>query len=329
MAADYQNGSASSPIDLLQTLASWLVAQGWTQDASASEGSGWRAHLHKGSQYVNFRAAMTGETLFSNHGGSGSCAIGINLGTGYSSGSAWHLQAGAPTEASDVTHPLFCAMNLPAGAIVAYHLFDDGNDNITMVVEKIAGRFVHLGWGKTLKKIGYTFDSWHFYASSPGYWATSTQSGLAGNTAESYAPLSHQPYNSNQFANSFFRVDASVFSARWVGVMGDTSQEVFGYTGAYGQSAVNFDGSTPRRNEHPSFDPFNGIMIQHAFNRALALPIHLFFKSNSTARWAPMGFPLSVFFCEAANNGFTPASIVAVGGINYMVFPHFAVLKAA
>ena len=43
----YQTGIPTDEIDLLQQLVTWLVALGWTQDASAAEGSGWRAHLHK------------------------------------------------------------------------------------------------------------------------------------------------------------------------------------------------------------------------------------------------------------------------------------------
>ena len=38
MAASYQTGISSSPTNLLQTIVSWLTAQGWTVDLSASDG---------------------------------------------------------------------------------------------------------------------------------------------------------------------------------------------------------------------------------------------------------------------------------------------------
>ena len=45
-----------------------------------------------------------------------------------------------------------CGMNLPQGQISAYHFFDDGNDHITVVVERAAGIFCHMGWGPSLER---------------------------------------------------------------------------------------------------------------------------------------------------------------------------------
>ena len=58
MAASYQTGTVAGPTALLQALVTWLVAQGWTSDSSASSGAGWRSHLHKNGLYINLRALV-------------------------------------------------------------------------------------------------------------------------------------------------------------------------------------------------------------------------------------------------------------------------------
>src|SRR3984893_4712790 len=96
----YQAGIPTDEMDLLQQLVTWLVARGWTQDASAAEGSGWRAHLHKSGVYVNLRA-MRGEfgaTIWPNALVGGiTTGLGLSLGTGYDSSDAWYDQPGVPT----------------------------------------------------------------------------------------------------------------------------------------------------------------------------------------------------------------------------------------
>ena len=137
MAAAYQTGVSSSPTNLLQTLVTWLVAQGWTSDSSASDGSGWRAHLHKSGVYVNMRAAAN-ESIWPKTPGSGNWdsgagyGIGLYLGDGYSGAAAWSQQSGRPLRIDGSVSG--CGINLPSGSVAAYHFFDDGADNITIVV---------------------------------------------------------------------------------------------------------------------------------------------------------------------------------------------------
>src|SRR5438477_3589060 len=131
MAASYQTGTASSPSNLLQTLATWLTAQGWTVNQSATDASGWRLHVSKNSYFMNLRAAMN-ETIWNTQNRAG-YGIGLYGGTGYSGAAAWNAQAGAPN-ASGGAIVVGASMNLNSGAIVAYHFLDDGNDHITVVV---------------------------------------------------------------------------------------------------------------------------------------------------------------------------------------------------
>jgi len=140
MAADYQTGISSSPTNLLQTLVSFLSAQGWTTDSSVADGTGWRAHLHKSGLYVNLRAAMN-ELIWPENGSyhdglkgsTGGYGIGLYLGDGYSGAAAWHEQSGRPVRPTDGS-TAGCGANLPSGSVAAYHIFDDGADHFVRYI---------------------------------------------------------------------------------------------------------------------------------------------------------------------------------------------------
>src|SRR6185369_15629320 len=134
MAAAYQTGTATDPVDLLNTLATFLSGQGWTIDSNTTDGSGKRVHAHKGSDYVNLRAAVN-EAIWPNLSGSAFYGIGVYMGTGYNGSNGWAAQAGGPIKCGG-SDTVGASMRLASGAITAYHLFDDGSDNITLVVER-------------------------------------------------------------------------------------------------------------------------------------------------------------------------------------------------
>ena len=57
--------------------------------------------------------------------------------------------------------------------------------------------------------------------------------------------------------------------------------------------------------------------------------MHLFVLTDPGGRWAPMGYPPNVFWCEGVGAGYAAREILQVGGLDYMLFPGFAVRKAA
>jgi hypothetical protein len=331
MPASYSTGSATSPVDLLQKLVTWLVAQGWTQDMSQAVGSGWRAHLHKAGQYVNLRAAI-GEYDIWYYDASGSSltgsGIGLYLGDGFSSGSAWNAQSGGPVQ-SGTSNVIGAGMYLPAGAVVAYHFFDDGADHVTVVVEKTAGVFVHMGWGPSLAKTGYTSDWWYFYASTHSYYnlysAIATPPGIGVTAAPPMVPAYYYP--SDYGSNAFVRVDAAIFASRWVG-LGDGTDSQYGYTGRQGRSALDVIGYMSNITEIPAIGTMQDRGWQSAFTGALLLPLHVFVQAT-TGRWIPAGYPPTVFHCVGVGHGFAAGAVYQVGGLDYMLFPNFAVRKAA
>lgn len=332
MAASYQTGTASSPTNLLQTLVTWLVAQGWTQDSSAADGSGWRAHLHKGGLYVNLRAAMN-ETIWNyTNGGTAGYGIGLYLGDGYSGAANWRSQSGGPL-ASGTSNTVGAGMRLGSGAIVAYHFFDDGADHITVVVEASPGLFRHMGWGPTTVKTGFSADFPYFFGSSSSYYNLTSPAGQsqAGGELTALCPGSANVNTGDALAYgaAFVKVDAGTFSARWVGVNEAGGGTSAGYTGREARCSADQSGRTALA-EYPHWTDYSGTRSwQTAYAGALLMPIHWFVFTSPGARWAPAGHLPSTFFCRGVGNGFAAGQVYAVGGVNYMVFPNFAVKKAA
>ena len=354
MPASYQTGPATSPVNLLQTLVTWLVAQGWTTDLSAADGTssqGWRAHLHKGGLYVNFRAA-TDEKIFHYRpaGAPGSIVdydwdpgfgIGFYLGTGFSGAATWWEQAGRPTVpdagADGGVTGTGAGMNLPSGSISGYHFFDDGADNVVVVVEKTPGIYVHLGWCPALVGAGNPEAFPHFFGSSPAAYVTDN-SGVTGPglTATAHAPGTHSFVHSLYVdGTAFWRVDAATWSSRWVSNSGAPSNPVpgreYGWAGRPGRAAVNQSSQTfgLEEGEYVGWRILKDRAWQTAQVAALPLPVHLHVKLEPQARWAHVGRHPSTFYSSAVGHGFSPGQIAPIGGQNYMLFPNFAVKKDA
>ncbi len=323
MAASYVTGAATSPIDLLQLLVSWLVAQGWTSDSSVSDSPGWRAHLHKNGLYVNLRAAMSESIWNYNYGGG--YGIGVYLGTGYSGASNWRSQAGGPvfSGSSSVVGAGVC---LGSGAVPHYHFFDDGNDNIVVVVEWTTGVFGYLGWGPSMTKTGYTMDYPYFFGSMASYYNTAyPSSGKYGYDLTGLAPTTHQIEDQSGF---FVRIDSAVWASQWISNVYSSTNTASGYTGRRIRSALASTSLGGIESYTPNYVNVKNRSWPNAYPGAMLLPLHAF-SEMATARWAPIGYVPTVFATWAWQHGFNVGEIWQVGGLDYMVFPYFAVRKAA
>lgn len=350
MAADYASGISSSPQNLLQTLVGFLVGQGWTSDRSASEGSGWWATLHKNGLYVNLRAAMDENIWYRDTGpvyheyGDGGYGIGLYLGDGYDGGDEFYEQSGGPVRVGDGT-TIGVGANLPAGSVAGYHIFDDGADNIIVVIERQPGIFAHFGFGPAMAAAGQPEDFPYFFGSSSGY--MNTENGVLPGTGERFginltarAPMSPGDADGKTdtggtpryiHGQAFVRVDAATYAPQWVGnAMHDS--ELYGATGRPMRCALNdnpdYQGACDE-NEIISYRNLRERAHQSAFAGAILLPLHCFVLTDPGARWAPIGYPPSLFFCDAVDHGYSGGDVYQVGGEDYMVFPGFAVWKGA
>lgn len=336
MAAAYQTGVASDPTDLLNILVTFLNGQGWTTDSSAVDGTGKRAHLHKGSDYVNMRSHVA-EAIWPNVQSTPvSTGIGIYMGSGYSGASAWSLQAGAP-KANGTTDTVGATMRLTSGAITAYHFYDDGLDNITVVIERSGGLFAHLGFGRTFTKAGTWTGGQYFYSTHAGIYGGSTTQQVGDDNTTAGAPFCvAQPYNINTSAmrgyTAFVKADVDAFTGKWVGCSSTVTTGTDGYTGKRGHSGIEYTNSgalvvSPA--SIPGF-PLLALHLVSSFNaQAPLIPIRAYAERDAGG-WSLLGRVPNVFLSMAVEGGlFAASSIQTVNGKNFHVFPHFAVRKFA
>lgn len=332
MAAAYQSGAASSPIDLLNLLVTFLQGQGWTLDSSAVDGSGRRAHLHKGSDYVNFRAAMN-EAIWPNLAGSAFYGIGLYMGTGYSGASGWAAQAGGPLK-NGGTDTVGAAMRLASGAITAYHFFDDGSDNVVVVIERAGSRFTHLGFGRSLTKSGSWTGGAYFYSALAGKYGGTTTVVGGIDDLHAGAPFAiSQPYGTNsitQLGNAaFVRADVDAFTGKWIGFSSTMLTANDGYTGKLGHAGLDYNiASEIVPTDFPGY-PRVLFHLVSAFNaQAVLLPIFAFAQRDAGG-YSLLGQVPNVFVTSAVEGGYAAGSAYTVNGKNFMLFPRFAVRKFA
>lgn len=320
MAANYTGpGSATDPVDLVKKILTWLVAQGWTTDLSAADNTvGWRVHAHKGGVYVNLRAFINESGIWGEGMAGAAYGIALYTGSGFNGAVAWNAQAGGPIR-NGQTYNVGVAMQLAAGAIVASHLFDDGADNITIVVERSSGVYGHLGWGAAAERGAGTARRF-FFGSISGYYGGYAL-GIPGTTLTAYCPCSNNDGGGGAIG-AYVKADVDAFTGKWLSV----GAGVFtGSTGKYAPSSIP-------GNSIPSSIPSLAAIIARATSSINQQPNHLpllIFADRDAGGETPLVVIPSIFFMNATTKGFAPASVYALGGTNYMIFPNFAVLKGS
>jgi hypothetical protein len=326
----YANGTATGPVDLLQQLVTFLVAAGWTQDASAAEGAGWAAHLHNSGNYVHLRGTVN-ETVFQQHTGGGSYALALYLGTSYNSGQPWNNQtAGAPI-GNGASYPVGAAAVLSVGPFTNYYFMtDSGGQNVVVIVEVTPGVFSFVGWGPSINAAGSITGGAYFYGSASGFFSSFAGTG-AGYTTTSDCPGGVADIESGVCA--YLRCDVDSFTGKWIGI-GPNTSALEGYTGKVGSSSVSTHGGSGI-SAVPVYatgvgnaGDFQNLQTSAQDSRANLLPVLLWVNRDSTTT----GFSLAgslpmVFSSNGVGNGFSNASEYTIGSDTYKMFPNFAVLK--
>lgn len=329
----YQTGTPSSPVNLLQTLVTWLVGIGWTQDRSAAEGAGWTATLHHNGNYVNLRATVN-EGNFPWVANNGNLHYGLHmyLGTGFNGANLFNNQAGGPI-ASGTSNNIGVGMLLAAGPFQNYYFFADATaDNIVVVVEKTPGLYVHLGWGLSLQKAGSYTGGAYFFGSSAGYYTslTSAGAGVPGYTATSDCPF---PNGDSQGGGcAFVRADVDSFVGKWIGIYNQLGPNQ-GYTGKAGDTSMRAANSSMKNNFPVYSNATNVFQFQNEQTsqqdgRANLLPPIVWVIRDGTATgFSMLGTPPNIFFTNAVGHGFSNVDEYVIGSTTYKLFPNFAVVK--
>jgi hypothetical protein len=333
----YQTGTATSPIDLIQQINTFLAANGWTSDKSAAVGTGWETHLHKGSIYAHLRAAVAEGPWITN--AANGTALMLYLSDGFDGSQAWNLQPTIAPVASGTTNRVGVGMPLSAGPFTNYYFFTDAtNANVVIVLEKTPGLFEFLAWG-TLTKTGTWTGGAYFLGSASGYWAGYTVLGTTpGFNATSDCPGCVNDEESA--AAGFVRCDSDSFTGQWIAIS-DTTTGQNGYTGRNGSSSVcggrapsvsipryavnSFSsGATPQQFQFMQTSAIDG--------RVNLLPILWWVGRDgsgaSTGGFSLIGSIPTIFFSNGVGNGFASAGEYTLGAATYKMFPNFAVLKA-
>lgn len=196
---DYETGIASSPLDLLNKLATFAGAHGWDALSSATANS-----------YVF--ATETGPEVFA--GVLANSTEWITRGArGHNAGVAYDAQPGNAGQSH--------VMNLGAGPFTAYHFFvgeEDGYPHIHVVVEVSALQFRHWTLGSLVK-----FGTW-----DGGTISDSTL--LSDNSLTRHVPesSSHRhicdaSYGSNASAHLYIDYDAKVDNWQMIGTANTTT----------------------------------------------------------------------------------------------------------
>ena len=331
----YETGVAADPTDLLKKLVTFLVGAGWASNMSAADGTGWRAHLSKGDQYVNLRsnigdgseevwapAPLIGAPPIVGLGG-----LSIYCGTGFSGTENWRTQPGGPLSPSGGRNVGGC-VQLGAGPVASHHFFADADDNITAVVEKSAGVFVALGWGHVSKVGGWAGSGQFFHATMP-------QGGLGHHdpdTPRAGIDLSQRcPFcflDAVLAANcGWVRCDVDSFTDQWCAVGASGETEYYAYTGRNLASPVPNGNDAPPA-ALPHYNYLADRLTSALSNQATLLPIHLYANRDAggVSLWATVP---SLYCTNAVGNGFAAKSVLALGADSYMLFPNFAVKKVA
>ena len=334
----YQQGTATSPIDLLQQIVTWLNGLGWTTNRSAAEGTGWTASLNKSGNFAHLRAAMN-EAVWPGGSYQG-YGMALYLSTAFDGGQPWNNQPGNPPYANGTTEVIGVGMNLLAGAIQNYYFFADAaGDNIALIIEKTPGVYVYLVWGLSLQKCGTWTGGPYFSGSSPCYTfaATGLPPNYWGYTGTSPCPGCAADYYFN-IQVWYVRVDVDSFIGKWVS--GDTTntQGIYGYTGKFGRSSVAPSFGYGMPSDVPIYAQSGGNQVQGQQSdfqftqtsaldsRANLLPV-LLYAQRDNGQYSLLGSIPNIFSTDGVGKGFSQASEYVLGTATYKMFPNFCVLK--
>ena len=170
----YQTGTATGPVDLLDKLRVFLLAEGWTVNLYTANGTGYRLHVQKSADsstemYFNFRSAVdeSGALLTQDNQDSANgklTGIMINGSTGYNVAEDWDKQTVYPLNLSYNNYACGNSMTqMSISAIPAYYFFAVEN-TINICVEVTSGKFQFMSFGCLEKQGLYTGGQ--FYSAS-------------------------------------------------------------------------------------------------------------------------------------------------------------------
>lgn len=201
----YLSGTATSLIDLLTTIKTFLTDNGWTLDGFAdsltgargeTQAAGKELHVHNGSAYFSLK---TCDNIRPFYGTTAMSGLGVTGSTGYDAlktGQDWAKQPGYPVDLDSVCN------NEPVGAVIrvadgsfTYHMILV-SDTFICCFEYATGEYKWLAFG-TLEKLG-TYTGGYFFAASDH----SLTDGIYLNNSFMRAAMTYRTLTGNVYTNT-------------------------------------------------------------------------------------------------------------------------------
>lgn len=316
----YSTGTAATPIDLVNDLATFIEANGWTRDSLANEGSGRRYHAHRSGQYLNMRGYVNEQPSSSllDEGGAtfssppaGVYSVAMNLGTAYSGATAWFNQTGVPTRS-----PKYHAVGaVDLTVSMTYHFFaQNSGDQIFAIVEYGTGKFQWFGFGVMTKYGSWTGGDFLFGSMRGVGTPVTSYSRIGGPYKFFPAASTYAPFGDNPGVPSFVNVDVDAETG-WHEALSMDNSAVSGrrVVDINVQAQIPFAVSSP--NSVNSIAPMLPIKIYVCRNAVTGMAPN----GQDIGTLTPLGEIPGFFACWIEN--FVPGQQVTLGSENYRVFP--------
>jgi hypothetical protein len=304
----YETDAYTDPTDLVNKLAAFIEANGWTRDDLSNEGSGRRYHAHRGTQYLNMRgfvneSAPSGAVIMDG-GGTNIYGVSFNIGTGYSGASPWYSQAGIPLNSGGGPRSVGIQGLSAAGT---YHFFaHNSGDQIMAVVEYASGYYDRFYFG-LINEYGSITGGDYFGASRTGIQSAATSAQpvfgffRAGHAGGEGSVSMTSPY-------ALLKVDVDAES------------------GWHWNPQANYGGSRRTLRDFYNvyaFSAANAIQPNTTNSLNVLFPVVAYVNRSTTdaagTSASPVGEIPKVFYVSLAN--LVPGQQITLGGTDYRVFP--------
>ena len=290
----FQTGTATSFINLLDTVRLFAVANGWTENTWQTVGSDQWLSLQKGTIYANMLASGD--------------QIQIKGALGYNGAVAWNGQPSTHSPTPRIRDGWYGAITWPA----TYWLFAHSSpDDIVCVLRYQPSRYLYFTVGQLLKYGTYTGGE---------YYAASSEPVTPLSIGNSRSVQTEGDGNNSNFAGLFWRrskgpddqlavpdvLHAEIDSATWGGPTAGASSFALPSGSQFLASASNH--TFPLQNR--GINTFNGLMT--------LLPIEVF-ALRPDAHYSPLGRVEHLRYANVLNHN--AADIIDIGGQKWMLFP--------
>jgi hypothetical protein len=304
----YETDTYTDATDLVNKLAVFIEANGWTRDDLSNEGSGRRYHAHRGTQYLNMRglvneSAPSGAVIMDG-GGVNIHGVSFNIGTGYSGASPWYSQAGIPLNSGGGPRSAGIQGLSAAGT---YHFFaHNSGDQIMAVVEYASGYYDRFYFG-LLSKYGAWTGGDYFGASRTGI--------------QSSAFLTTVPFGFLRGSHGGAEAGSGMG-----GIYGLVKVDVDAETGWHWSPTANYGAARRTLRDFNNINAFaagNAIQPNTTNSLAVMFPVIVYVNRTTTdattTSASPIGELPKVFYINLAN--LVPGQQITLGSTDYRVFP--------